>query len=44
MYKLPAGKMSEMEHDLGRLGDAPILPYIIGERFPDRGIRAGFSY
>jgi hypothetical protein len=26
--------MPEMEHDLGRLGDAPILPYIIGRAFP----------
>lgn len=32
--KMPAGKMSELEYDLGRLGDAPILPYIIGWAFP----------
>lgn len=33
-----AGKMSELEYDLGRRGDAPILPYIIGLTFPIGGL------
>lgn len=40
---MPAGKMSELEYDLGRRGDAPILPYIIGLTFPIGVIRARFE-
>lgn len=40
---MPAGKMSELENDLGRRGDAPILHYIIGLAFRIGTIRASFQ-